>query len=176
MIVYLQWAKAVPETWEQYDVRNNAEVRRFARKAEPNAQSALDQNPGWLVAANIQGVTVSGWDHVGLEVGTGDLVTLSCWNDDPDDWSVGHRWGAVWTFLPLAPDFTLPGELNGVLNTRQTCTVYSEDDEHGPHQPWADFPYPDSRNVFHGIWADQATWDAHVALQAPHEWMEWGTD
>lgn len=177
MIVYLQWAKAVPESWESYDLTSNAQVRRFARKAEPNANSALDQQPGWLVAANIQGVTVTGWDHVGVEV-SGDLITLSCWNDDPDDWPVGERWGNVWTFLPCAPDYSLPGHLNGAMNTRQTSTCYADPgsnaDVHNPGaMDFALFPYPDTRNVFHGIWVGDTLWAEHEQLQAPHGWREW---
>jgi hypothetical protein len=190
MIVYLQWALAVPEGWQSWDVTSNTLIRNAAKKAEPVGGEVLDQTPGWLVAANIQGVGVSGYDHVGLEhakVGTGpsaqDRLTLTCWNDDPDDWPVGERWAQVWTFLPPAPD----PAFDGATNTRQTITRYA--DAGGEiatkwdalkaeiptfnYQPFTSLPMPDSRNVFHGIWVDQVTWDAHVALQSRHEWMEW---
>jgi len=186
MIVYLQWALAVPEGWQSWDVTSNTLIRNAAKKAEPQGGEVLDQTPGWLVAANIQGVTVSGWDHVGLEhakAGSGpsaqDKLTLTCWNDDPDDWPVGQRWAAVWTFMDPAPD----PALGGVTNTRQTIALYA-DPGSTVRSAWEsqgttgvlDFtalPIPDARNTFHGIWADQATWNAHEALQSFHGWREW---
>lgn len=190
MIVYLQWALAVPEGWQQWDVTGNAQIRNAAKKAEPVGGEVLDQTPGWLMAANIQGVGISGGDHVALmheKVGQGpsaeDKLTVASWGDDPDDWPVGNRWAKVWTFLPPAPD----PNYGGMMNTRQTGQRYADPggelatgwDQHGtPYLPYAQFlsdvlPTIDSRNVFHGIWVDDASYQAHRALQTRHDWMEW---
>lgn len=184
MRVYLQWALAVPEGWQSWDVTSNTLIRNAAKKAEPQGGEVLDQQPGWLVSANIQGVTVQGWDHVALEhakIGSGpsaeDQLTLTCWNDDPDDWPDGP-WGSVWTFMDPAPD----PAFGGAVNTRQTITRYATPGSAvalrwaalgADFLPFAQMPVPDARNTFHGIWVDQATWDAHVALLTLHEWMEW---
>jgi hypothetical protein len=129
------------------------------------------------VAVNIQGVTMSGWDHIGLTV-THDMITASCWNDDEDDWPIGERWGGVWTFRPLAPDHKLPGKLKGVMNTRQTFTQYGEPQSPPvlaelPYLPFADFPYPDERNVFHGTWVEEELWKSHESKQKLLSWEEW---
>lgn len=178
MRVYLQWALAVPEDWESFDVTGNAQIRNAAKKAEPTGGETLDQTPGWLVSANIQGVIVDGWDHVALEyekIGQGqsaeDKLTLTGWNDDPDDWPVGERWASRWTFLPVNPDGT----------TRQTQQFYA--DAGGEQHTWLsanntilpfeDLPEVPSRNVFHGIWVTDQSYADHRAMRTTHGYADW---
>ena len=180
MLVYVQWVMRDAAPWVPLNVTNENVVRALPKKGEPRLTGrTLNNQPGWINAWNCQGVTGEGWDHVAFQHDDAtDLLTVSCWNDDPVDWPVGTRWAYVWTFLPLAPDHSLPGDMKGILNTRQTITMYAEDGFDGPRppgsRPYSEFVVPPADLTFHGAWMSDTAFSDHRNARAHHEWMEWG--
>lgn len=178
----MQWALAVPQDWQPYEITKVGDVRTLPRKGVPATGAVVDQTPGWVVGANVQGVIFEGWDHVGVEYGS-NLMTVKAWNDDSrSGWTVGKRYGQVWTFAPPAPDI----KLKNAINTVQTCTWFGEGESDpvvlggmlpvafgGQLQPWTAFTATDARNTWHGIQLSQELWDAHVAARSTVGWTDW---
>lgn len=175
MKIYVQWAKAAAEDWFAWDVTNNQQVRNAAKKAVPNGSSALDNNPGWINAANCQGIEFSGYDHVAVEVVPGGGLRITGWEDDTEDFG-DTRWATEWLLMPPAPD----PALGGVVNTVQQRTIWATPDAAAWFPgvtvlPWEQFVLPPANQTFHGIWLPQETFDAHRAVRSQHGWREWVT-
>lgn len=173
MRVYIQWATSTPQPWTPYDLDRIQDVRGLPRKPAPTGGESLDMQPGWLAAVDIQGVTFTGYDHMTFAVSGAGLLVYA-WNDDPEDFPVGTRWGQVWFFDTLAPD----ARFGGAMNTRQTVTWYAEPGSivvaHGiAARPWSELPKPAQNVTSHGVWMPDDLWAAHQALQVPHSWEEW---
>lgn len=173
MIIYVQWAKANPEDWIALDITRNQQIRTAAKKAIPDSNSVLDNNPGWLLGANCQGLDFTGYDHVSIEV-IGEGLRITGWQDDPEDFPPGTRYAIRWDLYPPAPD----PKLNGILNTVQFLTVWAES-EAAPFftginvLPWSLFVLPPSNQTFHGIWVTDQEFQTHLSLRSFHGWREW---
>lgn len=180
MKIYVQWALRQARDWQ---LRDSSEWATLPRKADqqntgPVANNVLDNNPGWLLALNVQGVEFVN-DHTVVEDlndGSGG-IRVTVWSDNPTTSPPGFREAQVWTFLPLAPD----SRFGGALNTRQSRVVYPEAgkmaDWASPPElttvrTWAEFLVPSTPAV-HGIWVSDATWNAHIAARTQHGWREW---
>lgn len=175
MLIYVQWAKATAEDWFAWDVTRVQQIRNAAKKAVPTASSALDNNPGWINAANCQGIEFAGYDHVAVEILSGGGLRITGWQDDTEDFG-DTRWATRWDLYPPAPD----PALGGVTNTVQQRTVWVTPDAvswfggYGPNVlPWDQFVLPPADQTFHGIWLTQEQFDQHRAVRSPHGWREW---
>lgn len=171
MRVYVQWAKQNPEDWFAWDITRDQDVRRAAKKAVPNANSVLDDNPGWVCGANCQGLDFTGWDHIAVEV-VGDGLRITGWQDDPEDFG-DQRYAVEWTLMPPAFD----ARFNQV-NTVQSCRIFATPDamQFFPVEgvlPWQDFVLPPSSQTFHGIWLPDEKFQEHVARRTMRGWREW---
>lgn len=172
MIIYVQWAKLTAEDWFAWDVTRDQDVRRAAKKAAPNDQSALDDNPGWVCGANCQGIDFTGWDHIAVQVVDGGGLRITGWQDDPDDWPPGTRHAVEWTLMPLAPDPAIGGRLNTVQSRR----VWAEQDVahlFPDSLPWEQFVLPPANQTFHGIWMSDEKFVEHVQARTVRSWHEW---
>ena len=112
MIIYLQWAMAVPKDWTAVNVTRDQQIRTAAKKAEPIGNEILDNNPGWLFGANCQGIDFSGFDHTAIEVLQGDGLRITVWNDDPEDYPPGTRFAIRWDLFPPAADPKIGNRIN----------------------------------------------------------------
>jgi len=176
MRVYVQWAKATPEDWIAVDVRNTAVVRNLPKRPVPMGTETLDNGAGWLCGLNVQGIDFSGYDHTAVEFLAGDVLRITGWQDDPDDWLPGTRYATEWTLSPPAPDPALGGR----VNTVQTRRVWAEAESTtwfggSPVLPWAEFAPPPTNLTIHGIWMPEDLFRAHAARRTPHGWREWVT-
>lgn len=178
MIIYLQWAMAVPEDWTAVDVTNNSQIRRAAKKAEPTGNETLDNNPGWLFGANCQGIDFSGHDHTAIETLQGNGLRITVWNDDPEDFPPGTRFAIRWDLFPPAGDSSIGGR----LNTVQFRTLWGESQSDAvliatpssPMLPWSEFVLPPANQTFHGIWVtDPVIFEQHLSIRSLHGWKEW---
>lgn len=174
MRVYIQWTTLTASDWQPYELGKTADLRALPRKQAPTATSVLDDQPGWVSGINLQGVVFEGFDHYGVEFGTG-LLIVKAWNDDPrSGYDVGKRWGQAWTFAPPAPD----ASLGGVVNTVQTVTWYGEPGCEaagtGPLlQSWASFTPSPSNQTWHGIQVSGALWTSTRGARSQRGWREW---
>lgn len=169
MRIYLQWARANPVGWEPLDVTKTQDIRSLPQKGEPTAPFdplAPDANdPGWLQAVNVQGVTILGFDHLAPRMNPTNplLIDIVAWNDDPVDFPVGMRWGIAWSFANPRTD----PRVGNRVNTEQYLAVwdeqgrpagwYGESTTGGDvvYDTWANFDAPGPANmVRHGIWID----------------------
>lgn len=171
MIIYLQWAMAVPQDWTAVDVTRNQQIRNAAKKALPTGGEVLDNNPGWLNSANCQGISFSGWDHTAIEV-IGDGLRITGWCDDPEDFPPGTKYAIRWDLMPPAPDPAIGGR----MNTVQTRTVWAESNagmDHTNPLPWSQFVLPPANQTFHGIWLTEEQFNEHMSIRSLHGWKEW---
>lgn len=174
MKVLIQWATSVPTDWVEYDIQSVGDARRLPRKPPPTGGESLDNKQGWIAGINIQGIVFTGDDHIGFEVVNGALI-VTCWNDDPDDFPVGTRWGKKWTLgIPKADP-----KLSGAVNTVQSVQFYGEPNS-VPVQmnypavlPYSELTFPPANQTLHGVWLDDAQWAAHISKQSAHGWREW---
>lgn len=171
MIIYLQWAKAVPEDWFAVDITRDQQIRTAAKKAEPTGNETLDNNPGWLFGANCQGIDFSGFDHTAIEVLQGDGLRITVWNDDPEDFPPGTRYAIRWDLFPPAGDPNIGGQ----INTVQFRTAWAEFGAGVVNAlPWEQFVLPPSNQTFHGIWVtDPVIFEQHFEVRTPRGWREW---
>lgn len=174
MKVYLQWTKAHPTDWVEFDVQDTPQLRRawerLASKPQPVGGETIDDTDGWVFDVNIQGITFGGADHYAVELLTTPEFGLrvTTWVDDPDD---GYPLRAlVWTLLEPAPD----PALGGIINTRQSRVVYAENPQPG-ELPYSEFVPPDAALVRHGIWVTDELVEQHVVARRRHGWREWIT-
>lgn len=175
MIIYLQWAMAVPENWTAVDVTRPQQIRQASKKAEPVGGEVLDNEPGWLFSANCQGIEFSGYDHTAVEILAGGGLRITGWQDDTEDFG-DTRWATRWDLMPPAPD----PNIGGLVNTIQTRTIWATPDAAAeffpgtPVLPWEQFVLPPANHTFHGIWVtDPVLYDAHINIRTPHGWREW---
>lgn len=209
MIIYLQDSLGTPQDWRAVSITRDGDWRSLAKKAEPvdggdglmlhdfgdergqkwvldpNHATANDQ--GWVYDLEIQGVQMSGADHIHLTVDGGSLV-VTRWNDDPVDWA-GDEYAQQWTFrLPV-----LDGRV-GKLQPRQSLTVWAASAERrarylgqsigaGEYQEsisvidWSQFSAPGPANmVMHGVWMTDALDAAHAAARTGRGWNRYLTD
>lgn len=177
MKVLVQWTGRNPTDWVEIA---SADWGRIPDRPEP-APSEIggrDDLPGHVFKLNVQGVTFEG-DHYAVEGLPGGACRVTAWNDDPDDYPAGMRSARVWTFEPIQPD----PALGGALNTRQTKTVYVEDDIRRSYEragwdaaelrPWSEFVAPPPRLTRHGVWVSDAAHDRHEAARSLRGWREW---
>lgn len=173
MRVLIQWATSAPGNWTTYEINGMSDARRLPRKPAPTNASSVDAQLGWYAAINIQGVVFTGYDHIGFEMVSGTLI-VKCWNDDPDDFPVGTRWGQVWQ-IPVP---FLDTRINR-MNVEQTVTWYGEANSTPvllgvPNvQPWSGFTPPPNNTTIHGVWMTDEQWAAHQTAQSVHGWREW---
>lgn len=106
MLVYIQWARGTSQDWEQYVLTRDTDIRNLPRRPEPGPgvegtieadipgfgiRSVLDvtsptaNDPGWVYALCIQGVTLGSpdWYHLTMD-GSALVVTMVC--DDVQDY------------------------------------------------------------------------------------------
>lgn len=182
MRVLLQWTKASPTDWETLDLTEIRQWRQLPKKNEPVGGETIDNSPGWLYDANIQGVLIGGADHYSARLVPSVGVMLIRWNDDPEDWPVGTRNAQEWTFAKPAPD----QRHGGAMNTVQYLTCYNEDpalQAHWAQQstsggpvtslPWSSFVPPAANLTIHGIWVPDTLSDLHRNTQSVRGWKEW---
>ena len=174
MIIYLQWAMAVPQDWTAVDVTRDQQIRNASKKAEPTGNEVLDNTPGWLFSANCQGIDFGGFDHTAIQTLPGNGLRITIWNDDPVDFPPGTRYAIRWDLMPPAPDPSIGNR----INTVQTRTVWAEpNSDFGnkpyPVLPWTDFVLPPANMTFHGIWTTDQQMIDHVNVRSPHGWREW---
>lgn len=188
MKVLLQWTKANPTDWVEFDLRDTPQLRRvwerLAKKAEPVGGETIDDQPGWIYNINIQGVEFAGNDHYAAELLNDPVwgfgLRVIAWNDDPEDYPPGQRFALSWELFEPGPD----PRYGGQINTRQRLTVYDERDPSpwvghsttlGPVTilPWADFVVPTGSLTRHGIWVSDELAAAHRAVSTRRGWREW---
>jgi len=177
MKVLLQWTKANPEGWVEFDLRDTPQLRRawerLAKKAEPTGNETLDNVEGWVFDINVQGIHFGGSDHYAVElVGSGaDFgLRITTWNDDPEDHPVGTRVATRWTLLEPAFDPAV-----GQINTRQTREFWADDLVRYPDAlPYSQFVPPADAITRHGIWVSEQKLQEHLAVRGPvRGWREW---
>jgi hypothetical protein len=174
MIIYLQWAMAVPQDWTAVDVTRDQQIRNATKKAEPTGNEVLDNNPGWLFNANCQGLSFGGHDHTAIEVLQGDGLRITIWNDDPEDFPPGTRYAIRWDLFPPAAD----PRIGNRINTVQFRTVWAEPGSDFGNKPypvlsWDQFVLPPANQTFHGIWVSEEKMLEHMAVLTLHGWKEW---
>ena len=178
MRVYLQWTRANPQDWEALDITTARDWRnaiKNASRSEPDGSEVITDAPEFIYDLEVQGVQMSGADHIHIDADGGALV-LTRWNDDPVDWA-GDRSAQRWTFrLPV-----MDGRV-GKLQPRQSLSVWAEAQARKDiyaqqnigagewNEPvvvndWSAFTPPGPANmVVHGIWvSDQSVLDHQVA-------------
>lgn len=173
MKVLIQWATATAQDWFEYDIKNNGHARSLPRKAKPVGGEAIDNEPGWISAINVQGVIFDGFDHLGLEMFNG-VLTVTAWCDDADDMPEDAFFGQVWTFQDLAPD----PRIGGRLNTRQSLETYARHGSNAaaqgvPHKSFELLPKPPASQTLHGVWLDNARFQRHLDVRSERGWREW---
>lgn len=175
MIIYLQWTKANPEDWVQFDLRDTPQTRRawerLASKPEPQGGEIIDDNPGWIFDVNIQGIHFGGSDHYAVELVTVPEFGLRIytWNDDPVDYPIGTRTATIWTLFEPAFDQSV-----GQVNTRQIREFFADDLVIFPDaRPYSEFVIPPVSITRHGIWVTQELLDQHLSVRGHHGWREW---
>lgn len=173
MIIYLQWAMAVPQDWTAVNVTRDQQIRNASKKAVPTGGEVLDNNPGWLLGANCQGIQFGGYDHIAIQTLPGNGLRITGWQDDTVDFG-DTRWATRWDLMPPAPD----SNLGGVVNTVQTRTIWATPDAAVWFPdvvvlPWADFIVPPANMTFHGIWVTEQQYADHLSIRTPHGWREW---
>lgn len=170
MIIYLQWAMAVPQDWTAVDVTHDNQIRRASKKAEPTGNETLDNQPGWLISANCQGVIFNGYDHIAVETLQGNGLRITGWQDDPEDFPPGMRYAIRWDFFPPTGD----PRIGGRINTVQSRTVWAESGVGYPDSlPWEQFVLPPANQTFHGIWVTDEEFKAHEEVRTLRGWREW---
>lgn len=173
MRVLIQWATATASDWVEYNFTSISQIRAVPKKPVPSDASTLDNAPGWISAVNIQGIEFTGYDHIGFALSGGALV-VTCWNDDPEDFPVGTRWGQVWALQPPAPDPAFGGQ----VNTRQSVIWYGEAQSDPalagvPVLPYAQMVKPHQNNTIHGVWMSDGQWAALEGARSQRGWREW---
>jgi len=155
-----------------------------AAKKELPPQAAVDDKPGYVTAVNVQGLTLSGYDHYAVEDLPSGGVRISAWNDDPDDYPESEWFAESWTCEPLCSD----SSLGGAINTRQKREVFcgpagSPGAAHRAHydttprqgttvRDWADWVEPAAELVKHGVWLSAEDHEAHVAARSAKGWRD----
>lgn len=170
MIIYLQWAMAVPQDWTAVDITRDQQIRNAAKKAVPTGGEVLDNNPGWINAANCQGISFSGYDHIAVQV-SGNGLIITGWEDDPVDFPPGTRYAIQWNLQPPAFDPKV-----NEINTIQTLKVWAEANAGIAYDnplPWSQFVLPPANQTFHGIWVSDQEFQDHAVVRSVHGWKEW---
>lgn len=187
MKVLVQWTRANPTDWEEYD---STQWTTIPKKPVPVGGEIIDDDPGWIHAICIQGVVFISSDHyvVWHDQPTVGDVSVVIWNNDPVDWD-GLFHAQWWIFQNPAPDPVFGGR----INTRQWQQIYGEQSYTAGLPPgiikthpdrittvenWNKFrqrfdPDFDGPLVKHGIWVDDALNDQHKAVRTIHGWREW---
>ena len=192
-VVLIQWATATANDSVPYTFLNMSDVRATPKKPVPSDSPLIDDEPGWIAALTIQGVTLTA-DHIGFDLdGQGRLV-VGKWNDDAADWPpfAGSGFGWLYTFDALDPVTGQP---------RQTVTKYADttvlqaaldyDTANGTNdyvwcqrwlddptvQPWAQFPENigggfGKNNTIHGVWLSDEQMAALNAARTPHGYRD----
>jgi len=167
MRVYLQWTRANPQDWELVNITSDRDWRDAIKGAGgvPDGTEVITDDPQWIYDLEVQGVQMSGADHIHIDVDGGSLI-VTRWNDDPADWA-GDEYAQQWTFrLPV-----MDGRV-GKLQPRQSLTVWAADAARRAkymgqsigsgewHEPiavygWDQFTAPGPANqIVHGIWIE----------------------
>lgn len=190
---FLQWTRRNPQDWVL--VASAAAWADLPVKADPVADVSVISDPlgvadgdalvnnvnGWPFAVNVQGVSFSDYDHYAVEDLSDNGMRLTAWWDDPIWWPLGVREVHAWTFLPLAPDPSVGGQ----LNTRISWIVYADPARlavlqagevpppEGQYRPFSEWPGVPPLSVKHGIHVSDAMAAAHRAARTEHGWREW---
>jgi hypothetical protein len=177
MKVLVQWTKADPENWFEFDSSIIENVSLIA-KPEPTGNDTIDNNPGWIYSLNIQGVIFTGYDHYSIEHVSSGQIKCIVWNDDEEDWPEGQKHAQEWTFNELAPDINL----GNAINTNQSRVVYAQSGilhkftsiptENTIVEDWDEFVVP-SNFVIHGIWVNDTLASGHNITRSLRGWREW---
>lgn len=180
MKILVQWTRANPRGWEEYD---SAQWRALAKRPDPTGMGpgGTDDQPGWVFGLNVQGVHFTA-DHYAVEPLPGRGCRVITWNDDPTYYPEGGlRNGQIRTFLPLAPD----PRFGGRWNTRQTVHFYGDatyrqrllDAKMDPAlvHTYEDLlaQLPESDIIRHGKLVSDELNAAHDARRASRGWREW---
>lgn len=186
MKVGVQWSLAQPRDWTDIDLTvSGPGARRWRdlpKRPVPRGGETIDNQPGWIFAAVVDGVVFAGHDHLAFAPHPGGGVEVWCWTDDLADDETDYRFGEHWLIHPHRPDPAFGGQ----VNTHQVKTVYAEDlvdmarffpqsTSGGPVElrPWSEWPAPDEALVRHGIWLDEALMRSHLVVARPRSWREW---
>lgn len=183
MKVWIQWARANPVDYENYDFGAGVNViKNLPSKPEPaggQGTVALDQNAGWIAAVNVQGVTFNGYEHYGLQYDRQRrMVTVDGWNDEPADNPDGP-YAVRWEF-----EFPRNDPRLNTINTVQRRIIYVEPGS--PYAAWLDSvfvvwtPYSEFLNSLapvaqrrHCPWLSNEQQAAHAAIRNERVWDEW---
>ena len=171
MRVDIQWTTDPAQDWITIDSRD---WFKLPKKDEPVGGEIIDSTLGWIWSVNVQGVAFSA-DHYAVvhQQGQG-FVAVYAWNDDPDDYPLGEKYGMLWVFRPVAPD----PNLGGRDNTAQTMDFYGEVDilsrkTSGNKHTFAEFDPPiQSNRIRHGIQIPDELADTHRAFPSA-KWSDW---
>jgi hypothetical protein len=175
----VQWTTDPPTDWVEYDITSLQDFKDMPKKPVPVGGEIIDALPGWVMAVDVQGLTLTGWDHYTADI-VGDGLAVIVWNDDVAAPEFQGFIAKVWTFLIPKHD-----PIVNLLNTDQRLDVYTDTNPGrwdgqtttaGPVvvHPWADFTIPKPANrILHGINVEDALFDAHKAVRTVHGWEEW---
>ncbi len=173
--IYVQWATDPPLDYEPIAALAWANT---PSKAVPTGGEVLDSTKGWVEHVNCQGILFRG-DHIFVEPIEGGIKIITIWDDIEDGWE-GKFTASEWRLRPPALD------VSGKINTRQHCTVYSQDRvfmdrkkrvvaSDGPVvvKPWSEFVYPPSDKQRHYINMPDELYARHRDSRPVRGWREW---
>ena len=176
MRVLVQWAQRTPRDWQETTA---AGFRALPSRPNPNdlpSRPVPDDQAGWIVDINCQGVLFRGHDHYAVEE-IEDGARITVWSDSvpPQD-----REAQVWTVLNLAPD----QRFGAALNTRQSRVVYAASRamqrwqalgpvENTELRPWSEFVVPPVERTRHGLTLPDELYARHLERQSHRGWREW---
>jgi len=186
MKILAQWAKRTPGDWEEID---SADWFAKAKKPLPPSAgtripaSALDNAAGWINALNVQGVIYTGYDHYAVSDLPDGAIKVTAWKDDPAYYTAADLFAIETIFRPLAPD----PEMGDAINTNQSTVVYTGAksrewfDAVGPLnkteiKDYADFVKPSAGKIRHGIYIEDAHFEAHRSSLSKKSWRDWGKE
>lgn len=174
MKLQVQWTLAAPQPYEWID---SSEWAGLPFKAEPIGGEIIDEIKGWPYAIACQGIPMYA-DHYAVEDGI-DSIVIYTWNDDPEDYPVGEKFGAIWEFFPIGVSNTNQklerfGEENYLAKLVQasewTCAGEIGTRREVERKAWNFYRYPAEALIRHGIWVpDPTIYDVFE----PASWLAW---
>lgn len=180
----IQWTQDSPNDWDEIPF---ADWSKQPDGGVPVDAWTPSQAKKWPHAICMFGTVFRNYDHLavvplsGNGLDTGPFVRIVGWNDDPDDFPIGHRYAFEMDFWHIQAD---PRLGNG-LNTKAVSRVYVEPIAalrfQRPVQnrtvfPWTDFVPPPAELTRHGIWEPDTLYDDHNLARHNPSWREWGLD
>lgn len=176
---YVQHTTDTPQGSIEFD---SALWSSIPKKDVPTGGEILDDVQGWVAGLDFQGIDLSGWDHYHvLDQPSDNSVTITLWNDDPDEW-LGDFHAQVWELFTPQADVRIGNR----INTRQRLTVYAEliaRQELWQNKvaslglvavkPWTEFTIPAGNEERHGIRVSKEKFAEIQAIRRSTDWRDW---